>query len=167
MNAGIAAPDAVGAPLVIGFGNRFRSDDAAGLIVAAEVRAAAPDARVIEAEGEPTALIDLWTGADTVYVVDAVASGGSPGAIHRFDAAVETPPAPFTHRGTHALSLADVVELARALDRMPGALIIYGIEGARFDAGVKLSRPVRAASRTATARLLEELDAHASAIKEP
>jgi hydrogenase maturation protease len=144
--------------LLIGLGNRYRRDDGAGLAVAAQIRAAhLPGVAVAELEGEPVSVIDAWDGARLVYLADAVSAGGEPGAVYRYDAAEGLPPAPLRHRGTHAFSLADVVELSRALHRLPSRLIIYGIEGADFGAGTGLSGPVEQAIGTMVKRLVSEL----------
>jgi hydrogenase maturation protease len=146
--------------LVIGIGNPDRGDDAAGLAVARRVQAAAPRSRVTVAEliGDQLALLDVWDGVNDVYVIDAVCSGGAPGTVYRFDAAQRLDRR-FRHRGTHTFSLADVIELARALDRLPPRLAGYGIEGAAFELGAGLSPEVEAAVEAVTARLLAELKA--------
>jgi hydrogenase maturation protease len=147
-----------GRVVVIGIGNRYRNDDAAGLEAVRLIRDTAPaGVEVTELEGEPTSLLDAWGDAETVYVVDAVASGGDPGTVYRFEAGSEPPPAQFRHRGTHALSVADVLELAHALDRLPRRLIAYGIEGEGFGAGLGLSPEVERAVHDAAGRLLAEL----------
>lgn len=146
--------------LVIGIGNADRGDDAAGLAAAERVRAAAPPGvTVAELTGEPLALIDAWAGAPAVFLIDAVRSGGEPGTIYRFDAADGPLDARFARRGTHALGVADVIELARALDCLPGVLIGYGIEGAAFATGSSMSPEVAGAVGTAAGRLLAELAA--------
>jgi hydrogenase maturation protease len=148
----------MGAVVVIGIGNQYRRDDAAGLEAVRRIREAAPArVEVVELEDEPTSLIDAWDKAGTVYIVDAVSSGGDPGTVYRFDARAEPPPAQFRHRGTHAFSVGDVVELARALDRLPCRLVAYGIEGGRFGAGEGLSPAVERAVREAADQLLAEL----------
>jgi len=146
--------------LVIGIGNPDRGDDAAGLAVARRVRAAAEPGTVIVHEliGDQLALLDAWTGATEVYVVDAVCSGGAPGTVYRFDAA-DALTAQFRHRGTHTFSLADVVELARALDRLPRRLTGFGIEGASFAVGAAMSAQALAAVDVVTSVLLKELKA--------
>lgn len=146
--------------LVIGIGNPDRGDDVAGLVVARNVRAAADPARVIVRElvGDQLALLEEWTGATEVYVVDAVCSGGTPGTVYEFDAAHPLTER-FRHRGTHTFSIADVVELARALGRLPARLTGFGIEGADFAIGAGLSPAAAAAVRQVTARLLAELKA--------
>jgi hydrogenase maturation protease len=144
--------------LVIGIGNPTRGDDAAGLLVARRIREAVSpgEVTVTEVAGDQLALLDAWTGAREVYLIDAVCSGGTPGTVYRFDAA-EPLTAHFWHRGTHTFSLADVVELGRALGRLPGRLTGYGIEGGTFEPGAPLSAEVEAAIRAVTILLLHEL----------
>lgn len=145
--------------LVIGVGNSGRGDDAAGLAVAALVAEAAPPGVTVRlAEGDPLALIDMWAGAADVYVVDAVLSGAAPGTVIRFDASGPLS-AVFRHSGTHALGLADVIEVGRALDRLPVRLVGYGIEGAVFEPGTPLSAAARTAVPRVTRQLLRELTA--------
>ena len=86
-------------------------------------------------EGEPVGLIEDWSGADAVIVVDAVSSGAPPGTIHRLDPLSEPIPAALSQGSTHAFGLAETIELARTLDRLPARLTVYGIEGERFAAG--------------------------------
>jgi hydrogenase maturation protease len=147
-----------GAVLVIGLGNEFRSDDMAGLLVARRVRDRAPArVQVLEREGEPVGLLDEWAGAVLVVVVDAVESGGAPGQVHRFEPLTEPIPGSFRRRGTHAVGLADAIELARAMDRLPAHLVVYGIEGAWFGSGTRCSPAVLAAVDETAERVLEEL----------
>jgi hydrogenase maturation protease len=145
--------------LVIGVGNHDRGDDAVGLAVAERVRAAAPSGvGVIMLEGDQLALLDAWADATDVYVIDAVCSGSPPGTVFHFDAASPLPTR-FGHRGSHTFSLADVVELARALGTLPPHLTGYGIEGNRFDVGAPLSPETSRAIEDVVGSLLRELDA--------
>ncbi len=132
--------------MVIGVGNALRHDDAAGLEVARMVRALVDPARVavIEHEGEQSALLDIWEGAAAVVLVDAIRSGAPAGTIHRVDASEQPLPAPpWGSSSTHAIGVAEAIELARALGRLPARVVVYGVEGARFDAGDGLSKEVR------------------------
>jgi hydrogenase maturation protease len=141
--------------LVIGVGNAWAGDDAAGLLVARMVGARAPaGVEVVEHEGEPTALLDMWAGARLAVVVDATSSGAEPGAVREFDASRQRLPAGFTGTSTHAFSLAQAIELARALDRLPERLVIVGVEGAGFSAGTPPAPAVTAALEQAAARVL-------------
>ncbi len=146
--------------LVIGIGNPDRADDAAGLEVVRRIRELTVPGEVTVREliGDQLALMDAWNGATEVYVVDAVCSGGTPGAVYQFDAADKLT-GQFAHRGTHTFSLADAVELARAIGRLPRHLAGYGIEGASFEFGAPMSQQVRAAVDTVASMLLADLRA--------
>jgi hydrogenase maturation protease len=129
---------------LIGIGNRFRSDDAAGLEVVRRLRLAHPPGVIlIEQEGEPGSLIEAWSTADEALVIDGVSSGSTPGKVHRFDVTDAPLPAEVFNPSTHAMGLPEAVELARELDRLPGRLIVYGIEGESFEAGEGLTEPVQ------------------------
>jgi hydrogenase maturation protease len=143
--------------LVIGIGNPDRGDDAVGLAVARTIRAAAPaEVAVIELDGDQLALLDAWDGATDVYVVDAIRSDAEPGSVRRFDASVPLG-ADFSRRGTHLLSLADVIELARAVGRLPARLRGFGIEGAAYELGAPLSPAAELAAGSVAEEILREL----------
>jgi hydrogenase maturation protease len=148
--------------LIIGIGNDYRSDDAAGLVVARmlqqqvadETSAEAPadvsppnrmDMTIIEHSGEGSALLEAWRGWEHVILIDAVCSGARPGTIHCFDAEALALPANLFASSSHAFSVAQAVELGRALAQLPRHLLLYGIEGKRFAAGVGLSPEVQQA----------------------
>ena len=146
--------------VIIGIGNEYRSDDGAGIAVARGLRARFPSGvTILEESGEGAALIQAWQGAAWVMLVDAVRSGASPGTIHRLDARATSVPTGFFHYSTHAFSVAEAVELARSLDQLPPHLIVYGIEGENFAAGVGLSPAVEQAVETVVERLAEEVRA--------
>ena len=143
--------------VVIGVGNPDRGDDAVGLTVARRIKdAAPPGVTVTELQGDQLSLLDSWDGASDVYVVDATRSGAEPGTVCRFDSSIPLG-GRFQHRGTHTFSLADVIELARVLHRLPVRLTGYGIEGAAFDVGAPLSSYADAAARAAAKEILHEL----------
>ncbi|HUZ14960.1 MAG TPA: hydrogenase maturation protease [Gaiellaceae bacterium] len=133
--------------VVIGIGNAMRGDDAAGVEVAEKLRGVACDE-------EPSRLIEAWEGADAVVLIDTVVSGAPPGTLHRFDASEEAIPARALRSSTHAIGLADTIELARALGKLPPRVVIYGIEGATFETGAPLSPDVEAA----VGRLVETIE---------
>jgi hydrogenase maturation protease len=144
--------------LVIGIGNEYSRDDAVGLIVARRLKEKKPDKlKVLEGSGEGAALMESWSGADAVVLVDAVHSGAKPGTIHRLDASTQTIPNRIFHHSTHSFSISDAIELARTLNRLPRSLIVYGIEGKQFESGPGLSPEVEEAVNVVIERLLEEI----------
>ncbi len=145
--------------LIIGVGNAYRRDDAAGLVAAQRLWEAARDEVTLwEASGEGTALMDAWEGADAVILIDAVRSGAPAGTIHRVDAHVERVPPTLFRCSTHAFSVAEAIELARALNRLPSRLIVFAVEGKHFDAGAGLSSEVERALDELVRQGLEEID---------
>jgi hydrogenase maturation protease len=126
--------------LILGCGNPDRADDAAGLLVARRLRELGIQAH--ELGGEALSLIEAWSGSADVIVVDAVMSGAPPGTITIWDARTSPLPADQFRCSTHAFGVAEGIELARALDRLPCNLIVIGIEGIRFDHGQSPSAKV-------------------------
>jgi len=143
---------------LIGIGDQFRHDDAAGLELVQRLRATEPPGvSLFEQEGEPASLLDTWAGVTEALVVDGIDSGSSPGKVHRFEATEVPLPAELFRPSTHALGVAEAVELARELGRLPRRLSVYGIEGEDFEAGEGLSPAVEDAVARLIAELHEEL----------
>ena len=125
---------------VIGVGQHYRGDDAAGLAVAARLQGSAgldvhvgvPDAAwlLAQIEDQPCAI-----------VIDCVRGGGAPGSILRLDAAAAA------HLRTasttsHGNALAEALALGTALGCLPTRLVIFGIVGDRFALGDAMSPAV-------------------------
>ena len=142
--------------LVIGLGAADRGDDAVGGVVAGAVAVRLSGITVVAHE-DPTGLLDVWAGHSPVVVVDAVRTGAPPGTVHRLETVTDALPIRPGHAGTHALGLAEMVELGRALGRLPERLVIVAIEAERFDHGAPLSPAVAAAVPVAVRRVCEEL----------
>jgi hydrogenase maturation protease len=150
--------------LVIGIGNPDRGDDAVGVQIARRVAAERPDVRLLELD-DPCEALNVWEPADTVVVADAVCSGGDPGDIHVVDAVAQTLPAgSWAAGGTHAMGIAAVVELGRALGRLPQKLVVVGVEADHFDYGAPMSDAVAAAVPTAAAAVHAAID-HATDVR--
>ena len=144
--------------LIIGVGNAYRGDDGVGLRIAQDIKKKSPDyVNVIEQSGEGISLMDSWKDADTVILIDAVHSGAQPGTIHRFDVHTQTIPTKFFHYSTHAFGVAEAIELARALKQLPKNLIVHGIEGKCFEAGIGLSLEVEKAVEEVMLRVKQDI----------
>ena len=128
--------------VVIGVGNPLCGDDGAGQAVIWSLRAAGVPAGVelVETDGDPATLIELWRGREVALVVDAVRSGAAPGSIHRLELPGMASVPPGT--SSHGLGLAEAVGIAAALGRLPRRLIVFGIEAEGCELGAALSVPV-------------------------
>jgi hydrogenase maturation protease len=133
--------------LVIGVGHALRRDDGLGPFVAERVGARGlTGMRAVCHHGEGTGLIDLWGEAERVVVVDATASGAPPGLVRVWDAAAGPLPAGLFPRSSHTFGLAEGVEMARLLGRLPPDFTVIGVEGGDFSAGEGLSPAVEEAA---------------------
>jgi hydrogenase maturation protease len=144
--------------LVIGIGNVYRSDDGVGIATVGQLKDRLPShVRVLEETGEGTELVEAWKDATSVILIDAVRSGAPAGTIHRFDARTHKIPAELFRCSSHAFSVAEAIELARALNQLPRHLIVYGVEGQNFEAGEGLSRLVEEAISVVVSQVLLEV----------
>jgi hydrogenase maturation protease len=145
--------------VAIGIGNRLRGDDAAGIEVAERLRGTAPAGlEVVSCDAEPSRLMEAWSDADSVVLVDTVTSGAAAGTLHRFDAGEEPVPARAFRSSTHAIGISETIELARALGRLPRRVRVYGVEGAEFATGAGLTPAVDAAVGRVVDAILADLE---------
>lgn len=140
------AGNAHAAVAVIGIGSDLSGDDEVGLEVVRRVRArGAAGVAAHELRGDLTELLDLWRGCDAAVLVDAMRSGAAVGSVRRLDLCRDSlPPGLGSLASSHAISLVEAIELARALGQMPSRAILYAVEGGRLQRGARMSRPVRA-----------------------
>ena len=91
----------------------------------------------IEHTGATLNLVDIWAATDHVIVVDAAVSGAVSGSVHVWDPWRDSLKSTVFRDSTHEFGLADTIELARALDRLPSWIRIYGIEATQFEPGTQ------------------------------
>jgi hydrogenase maturation protease len=148
--------------VLIGVGNPYRRDDGVGPALAAEIDRRRPaDVTVTTAGGEPTELIEAWSGADLAVLVDAVVCDPStPGRIHRsLGWAAHQPGA----ASTHGLGVPEALRLAEALHRAPRRVVVFAVEAADVTPGLGLSAAVSAALPELTRLVLAEFARTATA----
>jgi len=153
--------------LVAAIGNPDRGDDGFGPAVADRLRGrVSAGVRVIECGGDVLSLIEEWAGFSAVLVVDVAAPIGRPGRIHRLDLHGPSPLVTFARGSTHAFGIAEAVELARILGRLPRCVVVYLVEGERFDIGARLSPAVNDAVDRVAENILAELSRRSAALQE-
>lgn len=142
--------------LIIGYGNRDRGDDAAGMLVVDRLSRVGINA--VAFTGDCFRLMDYWDGESDVVLIDAVVTRAPVGYIHVFGAdQLRLANNPAT--STHGLGLADIIQLAEQLGRVPRSLRIYGIEGQCFDIGSGVSPQVTKAAETLALQIENEYGA--------
>ena len=140
--------------LVVGIGNHERGDDGVGAEVAQIVDALQLAGVQVTHHREPLELLAETLDTDIVIVVDAVSSGAAAGTVTVRDVHDDPLPERAGTSGTHALGLGSVIELARALGRLPRRMVIVGVEAAEFEPGNDLSTPVRASMEKAASAVV-------------
>ena len=151
---------------VIGVGNDFRRDDGVGWAVIDRLRERAgrrplpPGCVLATCDGEPGRLMGLWEGVAFAVVVDAAhAHPGTPGRVHRLELDGGTLGGA-SATSSHGLGLGEAVQLAAALDRLPGRLVVYAVEGAEASFGNGLSPAVAEAVDALAETVEEEIARH-------
>lgn len=142
---------------VIGVGNPYGGDDAAGVAVVgalAQRWRTRSEVQFVLLDGEPTRLVDAWRSGDEVWVLDAMMSGRPAGTLEEVDADRVAELGSIGRAGTHGTGIGEAIALGRALDVLPGTLRVFGIEGVAFGPGPGLSP----ALATAIGRVVDALD---------
>jgi hydrogenase maturation protease len=139
--------------LIIGYGNRERGDDAAGIFAAEHLQALGIPAK--SHTGDPLALFELWRGADAVVLIDAVLTGAPVGTINNWGVN-QILEAKRATTSTHGLDLAHVIELARNLGNLPAKLRLYAIDGKQFQVGAAMSEEVKYAVHQVVSQIASE-----------
>ena len=138
-------------PVIIGIGTDTGGDDAAGLLAARRLRELGIQA--LDYSGEVLGLLDLWEGASSVILIDAMRSGRPAGLIVTLDAQGAPLAGEEFPISTHGLGLFETLALAELLGRMPPRVVIYGIEGCSFEVGSQASPEVLAAVEEVARRI--------------
>jgi len=144
--------------VVIGIGNRYRRDDGSALLVlealTGRLSAGIP---VVDSDGDPTHLLDAWTGADLVVVIETVRDGRPPGtvAVVEDDALLGASDASGRNQGSHSLGLLEAIALGSAVGRLPGRLRVVGIEPEDLGWGDRVTDAIAGSIETAAALVLD------------
>ena len=131
--------------LLVGIGNRLRGDDGVGPVVADHVAALGIPGLTVETDLEPVAVLHRLTRPPLhahVVLLDATAPLGDPGRIQVVRMPGDRLSVPAGPVGSHGLGVAEVLELARALDVLPPRLTVVGVEAEACPLGSALSDTV-------------------------
>ena len=143
--------------LIIGVGNRMRRDDGVGLVLAEQLaQISRVEVSVAYVERECYSLLELWSGVQNAYLVDAL-HGPPPGTLVRIDAISEVAPTGLVGASSHGFGVAHAIELARAMGKLPKRLVIYAVAGEEFSEGEGLSPVVERAAKEVVVRLGREI----------
>jgi hydrogenase maturation protease len=141
---------------VIGCGNPDAGDDALGLMAVRGARPGLPPGVDVAEARTAVHIIDLLEGARSVILVDAVRSGGVPGAFVRIDGAQNMPSQLRSSLSSHGIGVAEALAVAAAVGPLP-RLVFFGLEAETAQAGAALSAQVSSALPGLIAAIGEEV----------
>jgi hydrogenase maturation protease len=146
--------------VIVGVGNPYRCDDAAGWAVIEGLSGKVDNSiKLLKLRGDIAEILDLFTQYETVYLVDAcLMKEGSWKRLDLLDTEI-TDENPVT--STHGFSVSEAVALAKALEQLPKKLILYAISGTAFQIGDKLTPSAAKSVKAVTDAILQEEDIRA------
>jgi hydrogenase maturation protease len=145
---------------IIGIGQSFRGDDAVGLEAIRRWReefnetASRPEVRVEVCELPGLGLLDLFAGADSALLVDALQRGTKVGTVHRIGPE-ELLTFSADSTSAHGWGVAETLSLAQQLGLTLPPIHLIGIEAGQMKIGAGLSPEVEAALPAVCARIEE------------
>ncbi len=106
---------------------------------------------------DPSGLLDDVGNCDVLMIVDACQGSGSPGTITRLDWPDERICRRRSH-STHGIGIADALQIADKLGRLPRRVMVFGIEVQHCEPGLPLSTAVENAIDELPAQILLEIN---------
>ena len=146
--------------LILGVGNPLYGDDAVGVLAAQTLLDRAdqpPQVTVVDGGTDGVGLVPLLGQYNRVILVDAVPMGEAPGTIRRFTWADIRLIGHERPLSLHQSDLTDALLLAEALDCLPPALVIYGVQPHNRGWDQPVSLEVQRALPVLVAALIEEV----------
>ena len=145
--------------LFVGIGSRH-GDDQIGWRVADSLRSRVSSGVEVREASTPSHLLDWLDGADRLIVCDACparrrADSGEQSILHRWRWPT-LQVSMLRSAGSHSFGLPQVLQLAERLGTLPKDVIVFGVEGTRFDAFSEMSPSVGGALETIVETILEE-----------
>jgi len=143
---------------VLGIGNILVGDDGFGPRVLEELgkRQIPQNVELIDAGVGGMAILSWIEDADKIIIIDSVQTGNEPaGTVYRFTDK-EMPPSDMFMLSLHDLNLVDTINIGRVVQKMPGEIIIYGVEVVRLAEFTREMSPEVEAAVTEVADLVME-----------
>lgn len=148
--------------VVLGVGNVLYADEGVGVCAVDEIARRyelPPEVELIDGGTSGMELLDALAGADRLVIVDAVASGASPGTIVRLEG--DAVPRFFTTKlSPHQVGLCDVLAALSLMEASPAETVIIGVEPASLEMSMELSPTVAAKLPVVLDMVMDEVRRH-------
>ncbi len=142
---------------IIAVGNALYGDDGVGSEILRLLRGMSEfnSCKLIDGAIDAFGLIDQFSNADHIIIIDAAKMGEIPGTVKTFDVNDASLLIQMDHLSIHGISLAEAFEIARVIGAMPKHITIVGIEPESFAISEGLSKTVTKSIPQAVSRLIE------------
>lgn len=140
----LADTDAAPTVLVLGIGNLVMMDDGVGVVVVQRLQREYRLPEYVDVMDGGTLGLDILPrleGIERLIVVDAVETGGRPGAGVRLTGE-ELPLALETKLSPHQMGLKDLLAVARLMGHLPGEMVLIGVQPGSIEMGTDLTPEV-------------------------
>lgn len=145
--------------IIVGIGNPYRGDDAAGwAVIDGLMERLSSVIKLVKQRGDIAELIDIFSQNKTVYLIDACRSNAPIGTWQRIDAQKQPIIEENPQTSTHGFSVSQAISLAKNLDQLPNKLILYVINGDSYTISDKFSPSVAKSVDLVVKAILTEED---------
>jgi hydrogenase maturation protease len=147
--------------VVVGIGNPLMSDEGVGVHLIQRLLNLPDKYPSVEfVDGGTGGLSILHTISDRckAVIIDCARMGAEPGTIKRFTPQDVQSTKTLSHQSLHEADLLKLIDLASQLGRCPAEVVIFGIEPASIEPGLRLSRPITDKMEQYAAAICLELD---------
>lgn len=149
---------------IIAVGNPYYGDDGVGAAVLTRIREESlfPNAELIDAQTDSLSLVEHFTNDGLHVIIDAAKMGLPPGGVARFLPDEVSQRIRWDRLSLHGFGLAETLELARRIDKVPERLVIIGVEPEIVEIDQGLSNSVAAAIPEILASIEAEVQSYES-----
>jgi hydrogenase maturation protease len=146
--------------LILGVGNLLLSDEGVGLRVVEQLAGAYELPESVQILDGGTLGLDLLyylEGIENLLIVDAVEMGKEPGTLLRLEGD-EVPSFLSIKMSPHQIGIPDMLFAAKLKDLYPRNVVLWGVQPATLETGLKLSPAVAAQVDVLVSRIVEQLE---------
>lgn len=145
--------------LVLGIGNLVMSDDGVGVKVVQKLQREyrfTEDVEIVDGGTLGLDLLPKLEGIECLIVVDAVETGGKPGACVRLSGE-ELPIALETKVSPHQMGLKDLLSVAELMGHLPSEMVLIGVQPGSIEMDTELTAAVETKVDELISMVLSEL----------
>jgi hydrogenase maturation protease len=142
---------------IIGIGNLYRSDDAAGWAVIDSLDGRAPQGIALyKLHPDIGQMLGLFTEHSTLFLIDAWKGPKKGPAFVRFDPMKDGKLLRTSCTSTHGISVKSCIDLAEALSMLPKKIIIYAIRVENTTLSTSMTTEIQKTIEKVASTILEE-----------